>query len=312
MARTVLPPVRNGDVGDWRLADREFMASFRLPAPSDKVEALAARNPMPRESRISFDEKSHTYTVDSSVRVPRSVTGWLHSFTSGFDAPRVAGRMRDGRYWEDKKERYRRADGELMSNEEIVQQWSDNGEVQRARGQLLHWQAEQYLNGREVEQPHSPEFGQFLTICRDVIAPFFSVIRTEVCLFHCGLRMAGQADMICRDASGSISIWDWKRARDITYENKFQALKPPLDHLCDTNYWIYAMQLNTYKFFLASEYGMTVSSMYLGVVHPTRLTPQVIKLPNLEGEMSVLVRHEIDRGAATEPIPGERAPFLLL
>ena len=57
-------------MGDWRLADREFMASFRLPTPSDKVEALAALNPMPRESRISFDETNHIYTVDSSVRVP--------------------------------------------------------------------------------------------------------------------------------------------------------------------------------------------------------------------------------------------------
>ena len=72
------------------------------------------------------------------------------------------------------------------------------------------------------------------------------------------------------------------------------------------------MQLNTYKFFIESEYGMTVSSMYLGVVHPTRLTPTVIELPNLEGEISVLVRHEIDRGAASQPTPGEWAPFVPL
>ena len=32
--------VRNGTVGDWRLGDEAFLAAFRLPAASDKREAL--------------------------------------------------------------------------------------------------------------------------------------------------------------------------------------------------------------------------------------------------------------------------------
>ena len=40
---------------------------------------------MPREDRIPFDEVERVYTVNG-VRVPRSVTGFLHSFAHEFDA----------------------------------------------------------------------------------------------------------------------------------------------------------------------------------------------------------------------------------
>ena len=71
-----MEPVRNGVCGDWRLPDDAFLATFHLPG-SDRMEVLAAKNPMKREGRIQFDESAHTYTVDG-LTVPRSVTGLLH------------------------------------------------------------------------------------------------------------------------------------------------------------------------------------------------------------------------------------------
>ena len=75
--------VRHGDVGDWRLADEPFLASFRLPTATDKRETLAIRNPFPPEDRILFNETEHVYTVDG-VQVPRSVTRLVHKFCGKF------------------------------------------------------------------------------------------------------------------------------------------------------------------------------------------------------------------------------------
>ena len=75
--------IRHGVVGDWRLSDAEFLISFRLPTARDKVETLRDRNPLARDSQITFDEDSHTYTWDG-VLVPLSVTGLIHQYSNDF------------------------------------------------------------------------------------------------------------------------------------------------------------------------------------------------------------------------------------
>ena len=72
-------------VGDWRLGDGEFMESFRLPQPGEKLETLKRKNPMPGEDRIHFDEASHVYTVEGT-EVRCSVTTLVRKYSSGFDA----------------------------------------------------------------------------------------------------------------------------------------------------------------------------------------------------------------------------------
>ena len=83
MCREML--VRNGMVVDWRESDGTFMSPCRLPSTCEKLETLTRANPFPREERITFDEATHTYTVDG-MTVPRSATAFVHQFSSGFDA----------------------------------------------------------------------------------------------------------------------------------------------------------------------------------------------------------------------------------
>ena len=294
--------VLNGVVGDWRLADNEFMASFTLP--SEKLEALKRKHPFPREHRIQFDEAAHTYTIDGRIVVPRSVTALVHKFSTPFDARACVEQMRARDTWEWRQYQFMRVDGTPMSTEEIVQMWEANGLVQRSRGTLLHYHVEQFLNGASLEDPHSPEFKQFLQIYELVLSKEFEVYRTEISMFHCGLRVAGQADCLCRDRNGDIVIWDWKRSKEIREDSKQQML-PPLQHLPDTNYWAYALQLNLYKYVLSSEYDMRVSRMILGVVHPMRAKPFCIELPWLDAEVALIVAHE---GGRT-PMPGPNAEF---
>ncbi len=77
------------------------------------------------------------------------------------------------------------------------------------------------------------------------------------------------------------------------------------------SYWIYALQLNTYRFFLETEYEMSIASMWLGLAHPNLSAPRLVEVPRMENEMEALLEHEVANGRATRSMPLD-APFTLL
>ena len=181
------PPIKNGVVGDWRLDDSEFLKHFRLPGPAEKHDVLKEKHPLPRDARISLNEERHEYLIDG-VKAPRSITGLIHTYEGQDFDPHMAVRaMKNGSRWHEKREDYLTDDGEEMGDDEIVQLWKRRGNVASARGTLLHWHAENHLNGRRLEHPHSPEFEMFLSIL-DVLQQQLGlrVFRTELSIFHCG------------------------------------------------------------------------------------------------------------------------------
>ena len=300
--------VQNGIVGDWRLSDDAFLASFHLPSDEQKADVLQRRNPFPRESRIVFQEDIHKYYVDG-IEVPRSVTGFLHTYAATFDPQQAISSMRAGKNWPTKQQEFVKEDGEIMTDDEIAARWQSNGHVQRSRGTLLHYQAEQFLNECTIEEPQSPEFQQFMHIYA-WIRERFEVYRTELSIFHCGLRLAGQVDCICKNKDGNLIILDWKRSKEIRSDGR-EPMKYPLQFLPDSNYWHYALQLNVYKYMLESEYGFHVAGMFLGVVHPKREGPLIVELPALPLEIAALVEYESEGIALPGPQPGPLAPFTL-
>ena len=84
------------------------------------------------------------------------------------------------------------------------------------------------------------------------------------------------------------TIWD----RDLKKDNRFQsAITPCIDHLPDTNFWHYSLQLNTYKYILEKNYGERVVGMYLVCLHPNNANKSYIRLevPHLPSEMADLM-----------------------
>jgi hypothetical protein len=93
---------------------------------------------------------------------------------------------------------------------------------------------------------------------------------------------------------GTYAIYDWKRSREITKSasfNKF-ANKTCIEHLPDSNYWHYCLQLNTYKSILESKYDIIVSEMYLICLHPENKNNnyQRIKVVDLGDEIKDLFK----------------------
>ena len=63
----------------------------------------------------------------------------------------------------------------------------------------------------------------------------------------------------------------------------------PLEHLENSAYYHYALQLSLYKFILEKNYDIKVSDLRLGIFHPSYDKPYVLKMPYLENEVKRLM-----------------------
>ena len=98
--------------------------------------------------------------------------------------------------------------------------------------------------------------------------------------------------MVYENPDGTLSIYDWKRSKEITRINNFKksAINKLICHMPDSNFWHYALQLNTYKRILERKYGKVVTDLYLVRLHPDaeEKNYELIKLPDLTKEIDEL------------------------
>jgi len=92
------------------------------------------------------------------------------------------------------------------------------------------------------------------------------------------------------DNDNEVMIYDWKRCKDIKKTNGFGdfALTDCIAHLPDTNFWHYALQLNTYKAILEAKYDKKVTRMCLVCLHPNLPSYQLLVVPDLSKEIADL------------------------
>jgi hypothetical protein len=91
-------------------------------------------------------------------------------------------------------------------------------------------------------------------------------------------------------------IYDWKRAKEIKKHTPFATqtgLPECISHLPDTNFWHYALQLNTYKTILERKYDKRVTKLALVGLHPDNPNGNFLlhPVPLLHQEMADLVAH---------------------
>ena len=301
----------NGEVGDWRLDDKVFVEQFELPGQSTKFDMLSHMYPLARDKRIEFIESTHVYRVDQKIQVPRSVTQLVHQFQEPFDAPTIIEKMKNGKRWPEKREEYLKMDGNEMSSEEIQAKWDANKEMASKRGTLLHWYCEMFLNGAQLHGPFSTEFRYFLKFYKEFMLRRGIVpVRTELSVFHAGLGCAGQLDLLAKyHNTESYVIFDWKRSKEIKTSNVFRNLLPPLEHLEDTNFNTYSLQLNLYKYILETEYGLRIDELYLASFHECNEAPDIRTVDFMPLEINAIIEYEKTEHNAQDPHDGPDAPF---
>lgn len=266
---------------------------------------LSSLNKHERDEFLQFDEPTHRYTItiDPSSNYT-SVTTWNHQHFPHFDANAVIKKIMSGPKWNEKNKYWGK------TAEEIKQSWNDNGSLVSGLGTTMHFHIECFMNeeleyddGSPCLYTHAdllevyeeipdktPEWEYFLKFVKDFshLKPY----RTEWMIFDEELKLAGSIDMVYQNEDGSLSIYDWKRSKEISKFNYFKeyATTECINHLPNTNYWHYSLQLNTYKGILERKYNKKVTDLYLVRLHPNNKnnTYDLIKCADLSKEVKIL------------------------
>ena len=241
---------------------------------------LSTQNPHERDSHITFKEDSHIYTVDG-VSNYVSVTSWNHSHFEAFDSDKIIDRMMKSRKWSESKYFGKTKD-------EIKAIWDSSKNSASGEGTKLHYDIECYYNN--VENPNdSIEYGYFKRFVEDYkhLKPY----RTEWIIWDSETRISGTIDMVFENQDGTLSIYDWKRAKEINKTSGYNksAITECISHIPDTNYWHYVLQLNTYKYILETKYNKIVKELYLLCLHPNNPNYQRISVPVIIDEVTDLM-----------------------
>lgn len=227
-------------------------------------QELSIRNRHPRDDRLHFDEPTHIYTINGSSKGVISCTGFIHQFFGHFDADAVInGMIRRGL-----KPPY-----VGMTKAQIKKMWNDNGTAASEAGTAMHLAIEQFLHGHpELIVPAvkaSPEWRYFNNFWNDVCTDLVPY-RSEWEVWSEEYKLAGSIDMVFyRRSDDSYVIYDWKRCKAVEPEAfGGKTGLGPTSHLPDSKYWIYTIQLNVYRWFLETYYGLKISDLYLVILHP--------------------------------------------
>ena len=243
------------------------------------MDYLATKHSHPLDCHIEFDEPTHTYTIDGDNGYT-SVTTWVHSHFSKFDADKIIDKMMSGRNWSTSK-----YFGQTRDDIKLI--WEVNRDAAAKAGTALHSDIEKFYNN--VSHANiSDEYYQFENFVKDTsLEPY----RTEWMVFDKEMKIAGSIDMTFILPNGNLMIYDWKRSKGINRNTPYETYSNTdcISHLPDTNFWHYALQLNMYKTILERNYGKHIDKMMLVCLHPDQKNYKLFEVPELDHELGELI-----------------------
>jgi hypothetical protein len=274
---------------------------------------LAKKHAHERDAYIQFEEEGHIYTIHGIRSSDKkgsyvSTTTFVHQNFAHFDADGIADAMvRKGRT-KDPTHKYFGLD-----KAQILARWAETAKEASSQGTQMHYDVECYSNDEEEYNSEknsenksenkipipiknlSTEFAQFLHFRLDF--PHLRPYRTEWTVFYEEYKICGSIDMVYYNTeTQSHEIYDWKRSKEIVFDDNFgkTALTKGLEHLPDTNYWHYSLQLNVYKRILEDKYGMQITGLYLICLHPDHADYERIEVRPMRREMDALLAKRIE------------------
>ena len=262
-----------------------------------------------KDSDIEFFETGHKYEISTDRGTKYlSVTTWVHQHFWPFNADLTIKRMMSGKNWNPENKYWG------MTPNEIKKLWMSGGDA--ALGTALHARIERFMNNKHLEPNYThkqlhdhhvenmvvpaiaeaketvevDEWDYFIDFVK--AHPDLKPYRTEWVVFHDIVKIAGSIDMVYENDDGTLSIYDWKRCKEIVKDNTYKKFSKnkAIKHVPDTNYWHYALQLNIYKRILEDKYNKVVRDLMLVRIHPNNAerTYELIPVPDMKAEIDIL------------------------
>jgi|TARA_Y100000768_G_scaffold387238_1_gene377872 hypothetical protein len=242
------------------------------------MSLLEEKNSNKRDLRVEFNEKNHSYMIDSKNKAI-SVTQLIQKFFPKFDKE----------FWANKE-----SIKTGKSKSDILKGWEDLGEKARNLGTELHEQIEKYYN--KLEYIKSRELEKFFSFHTKHIENKYKPYRTEWRVFDEDKNIAGTIDMVYEKDNGELFIFDWKRSKKIINSdgsveknNPFENGLEGLSHLPSSDYVKYCLQQNIYKSILEKKYEKKISSMNLLILHPHFENYHIVQVEDFKNETQYLL-----------------------
>lgn len=243
---------------------------------------LLIKNKHALDARIKFQEEGHIYWIDNDTTDLISSTTYIKKFTHEFNADKVIEKMvRSYNYRKNFEYKYYQ-----MPAEDIKDMWGKNRIQASQEGTKLHADIEDFYNDVKVKNT-SVEYKYFLDFYED--HKHLKIYRTEWCIFSGILKLTGSIDGVFLNLDGTLSLYDWKRSKKISYNSYGgERMKYPFSHFQDCNFFHYSLQLNLYRKILETYYGKTITDLFIVVFHPDNEKYIKIKVKRMENELDSL------------------------
>ena len=173
-----------------------------------------------------------------------------------------------------------------MTDSEILSEWDQNANYTARCGTIMHSFIEHRLKGDKspIPDPQTPRSITFddtqgvimnITHLKEFDEYFkeYTPIAIERSLFSKELMIAGTVDYVCVDSKGKNYLFDWKRRKELNYENRKKA----------------GIQLNLYRILI----DIPIDKMFIVSIFPTNehlIFDEIARDTDILQKISTLIR----------------------
>lgn len=222
--------------------------------------------------KIYLEPERHVYIDSDTKEEYKSVTTVLSLLEEKFPAKQVAKAIQN-QSKDKKKEKYVGLD-----ENQILNLWEEENRVANEYGTKIHNLLEEYLKRNKFYFPKDDNEREVLNSYDDLNIDLGIRYYCEKILFSEKYKIAGMSDHIVDVESEFFDINDYKTNKVINFFSPYgKKLLPPMEHLDDCQYNIYALQLSVYAYFYEQESRRKCRS--LNLLYFDRGTKKFTKYP---------------------------------
>jgi len=234
---------------------------------------------------IIFTDSDHTYYDTINKKSLISCTTFIGKYSQTFQEE----------YWSKKK-----ADERGITVKEILKEWEDKRIYGQQKGTLIHKMCEDLVQRKKMDytipeivntfttegykkEDFIKEVEQISIHVHDYFKTFNEIlIQPELVVGN--KYIAGQIDLPVKS-----KIIDFKTDKKITFSNKYQRFKYPIDHLEESKFNKYSLQLSIYRYIL--EQAEIIFKQNNTIIWFNKEGYEIIELPYLKDEVIALFNH---------------------
>lgn len=198
--------------------------------------------------KIYLEPIRHVYINSETKEEYKSVTTVLSMLEEEFPAKKIA-RAIQNQSDSKKKEKY------IGLNEnEILLMWEEENRIANEYGTKIHNLLEDYLKRNKFYFPKNDEEREILNSYDELNIDLGTRYYCEKILFSEKYKIAGMSDHIVDIESDYFIVNDYKSNKVLNFYSPYgKKLLPPMEHLDDCQFNIYALQLSIYAYFYELE-----------------------------------------------------------